>query len=327
MSINKLYFSHSKYNWSSYNVTLLNNKNLNKELANTSDKDYATSIADIRFENVKKVINEAKEIVLVDINFLKTGSISIDEDYFVYGRLLNELYKVREKVKNFDWIDDLNYQSFNNLVATRQIDKPVLWTVGCSVTFGIGVLAENRWGSIVSNALSRSEITLSKPGHSIAWCADQILRSDIKPGDIVVWGLTDISRVEYASNWQLNAVPVTGYTQLPDTLQHYKLDYFDSQTKFVMAIKNVLQVVNYCKKIGVELYLINLMDTTYFKIVFDNMHNYIDCAAEKTYYKYDDPLDFIDVGSDGKHPGPKQHQYYAEQILNLIKENNHGKTF
>ena len=35
---------------------------------------------------------------------------------------------------------------------------------------------------------------------------------------------------------------------------------------------------------------------------------------------------FIDLGSDNDHPGPKQHQYYAEKILNLIKENNHGKT-
>lgn len=326
MAINKLYFSHKKYNWANYNVILLDNKNLNSELSKLAKIDYATSIADIQFQNIKRVINEAKEIILIDLDFLKTGETLVDGDYFVYGRLLNELYRVRTKVKNFEWIDNLNYNLFNNLTATRTTDKPVLWTAGCSVTYGVGVASDQRWGSIVSNALGIAEVTLSKPGHSNAWSADQILRSDIKSGDVVIWGLTDISRVEYATDWQLHAIPITGYSELPKSLQHYKLDYFDSQTKFVTAIKNILQVVNYCKKIGVELYLINLMDTTYFKVVFDSMHNYIDCAAENEYYGYDDPLDFIDIGTDGKHPGPLQHQVYASTILKLIKENNHGKT-
>jgi len=35
---------------------------------------------------------------------------------------------------------------------------------------------------------------------------------------------------------------------------------------------------------------------------------------------------FIDLGSDNRHPGPQQHQQYAEKIFNLIKESNHGKT-
>ena len=324
MAINKLYISHSGYKWDNINSKLLDNGNLKKVLLSTERLDYHTSIADVQFENIQRVVQSSNEIVLVDLNLFTDGIK--DGDYFQYGRLINELFRVRDKVVNFEWVDELDYNFFSNLLKQRTSDNPVLWTLGCSVTYGVGVKHEERWGSILSNNLGMPELSLSLPGHSNTWCADQILRSDVRPGDIVVWGLTDISRVEYSTNWQLHATPITDYSQLPEHLQHYKLDYFDSQTKFVTTIKIVLQVVNYCKKIGVKLYLINLMDTTYFKAVFDSMHNYIDCAAERDYYNYDDPLNFIDLGSDKKHPGPKQHQYYAEQLLNLIKENNHGKT-
>lgn len=324
MAINKLYISYSKYKWDNNKSKLLDNANLKKVLLSDEVLDYHTSIADIRFENIQSTIQAAKEIVLVDLN-LFTDEVK-DGDYFQYGRLLNELIRVRDKIKNFEWVNELNYNFFDNKIKQRITDSPILWTAGCSVTYGVGVNYADRWGSILSTELSMPEISLSLPGHSNTWCADQILRSDVRPGDIIVWGLTDVSRVEYAKNWQLHAIPVTGYSQLPENLQHYKLDYFDSQTKFVTTIKNILQVVNYCKKTGVELYLINLMDTTYFKIIFNSMYNYIDCAAERNYYNYDDPLNFIDLGSDNKHPGPKQHRYYAEQLLNLIKENSHGQT-
>jgi hypothetical protein len=324
MAINKLYVSHSKYKWDNDKSKLLDSTNLKKVLSSNEMLDYHTSINDIQFENIQKLVQSAAEIILVDLNLL-TDKLK-DGDYFQYGRLINELFRVQHKVKNFEWINKLDYNFFNSLLKQRISDNPVLWTLGCSVTYGVGVNYEQRWGSILSANLAMPEISLSLPGHSNTWCADQILRSDVKSGDIVVWGLTDISRVEYATNWDLHSIPITGYSKLPNNLQHYTLDYFDSQTKFVGVIKNILQVKNYCKKINAKLYLINLMDTTYFKSVFNNMPDYIDCAAERTHYEYDDPLDFIDLGSDNHHPGPKQHQYYAEQILNLIKENNHGKT-
>lgn len=321
MTINKLYISHSKFDWAGYESKLLNKNNLKKALAATEPIDYHTSIADVCFENIQKTVQSAAEIILIDLNLfvddLKDG------DYFQYGRLVNELFREKNKVKNFDWINRLNYNFFNNVSKQRTTDNLVLWTLGCSVTYGVGVNYLDRWGSILSNELAMPEISLSLPGHSNTWCADQILRSDVRPGDIVVWGLTDISRVEYSNNWQLNSVPITRYSKLPTKSQHYNLDYFDSQTKFVSVIKNILQVKNYCEKIGAQLYLANLLDSTWLKSVFNTLPTYIDLCTENI---YNESLMFIDLGSDNDHPGPKQHQYYAEKILNLIKENNHGKT-
>lgn len=318
MAINKLYISHSKYNWNNNKSKLLDRSNLKKTLSSIESNDYHTSIADISFQNIQTLAKSANEIILVDLN-LYTDELQ-DGDYFQYGRLINELFRVKHKVKNFDWINNLNFNFFNKVIKQRT-DQSVLWTLGCSVTYGTGVDYPERWGSILSGKISMPEISLSLPGHSIAWCADQILRSDVKSGDIVVWGLTDVSRIEYAKNWELKSTPVTGYSRLPKDLQYYNLDYFDSQTKFVLSIKNILQVKNFCEKIGAQLILANLLDSTYFDSVFSKLPNYIGLCKENT---YNEALVFLDLGSDNDHPGPKQHRYYAEQILKLIEENNHG---
>ena len=38
-------------------------------------------------------------------------------------------------------------------------------------------------------------------------------------------------------------------------------------------------------------------------------------------YKLKWLINFIDLGTDNMHPGPKQHQQYAETLYNFIKEN------
>jgi hypothetical protein len=321
MTINKLYISHSKFDWTGNKSKLLDNGNLKKALAATESVDYHTSIADIQFENIQTITQSAAEIILVDLD-LYTNDLK-DGDYFQYGRLINELFRVQHKVKNFEWINELDYNFFNSLTKRRISDQPILWTLGCSVTYGVGVKYNERWGSILSNELTMPEVSLSVSGASNIWCADQILRSDVKSGDTVVWGLTDVSRVEYATNWRLHAIPVTGYSKLPAHLQHYNLDYFDSQTKFVSVIKSILQVKSYCEKVGADLYLANLLDSTWLNSVFSKLPTYVDFCIENT---YNDALVFLDLGSDNDHPGPRQHQEYASQILKLIKENNHGKT-
>jgi hypothetical protein len=56
MAINKLYFSHFKYDWKKNNTKLLNSNNLNQILADDISKDYHTSINDIKFENIQTVV-------------------------------------------------------------------------------------------------------------------------------------------------------------------------------------------------------------------------------------------------------------------------------
>jgi hypothetical protein len=154
------------------------------------------------------------------------------------------------------------------------------------------------------------------PGTSITWSADQLIRSDIQSGDVVVWGITDITRFEYSINWQLKSIPAGNYNSVPEKLRYWVLDYFESNTQLLVSIRAIMQVINFCKKIGVKLYIANLLEQTWLPVIFRDYKNFIDLTddlvtAEK--------LLFLDLGSDNDHPGPKQHQHYAERIFNLIE--------
>lgn len=318
MSINKLYISPKTYKWSNNQIQLISEKNIDDIIDNVDRIDCHTAIADINTINIQKVIRAAQEIYLVDIDIC---TIPNDQMY-QYGRLFNELYK-HNKINSLSNINLLNVENINFMQAVRQHESPVLWTVGCSVTYGYGVTDNDRWGKLLSDKLNLPEVRLSCPGSSIYWAADQILRADIRTGDIVVWGVTDQARFDYAKDWKLISKPASHYDEIPKDLRYWDLNYFDSSTQTLVCARNILQVINFCKKIRATLCIANLLDETWLPIIFKETHNFIDFGDDFTEAGM---LKFIDLGSDNNHPGPKQHQQYAEKIFNFIKENNYGKT-
>lgn len=201
------------------------------------------------------------------------------------------------------------------LHATRSTDKSILWTAGCSVTVGSGVDWEQRYGYLLAEKLGMPEVSLSRTGASIGWAADQILRSEIRSGDTVVWGLTDTTRVDLEDNFSLKSCPGNQYfTSVHKEKQYWNIDYFGSLSQEVSAARSVLQVINYCSKIGVKLVLANLLNITIMPMVLRNYKNTIDLTTEE----------YLDLGTDNDHPGPKHHRHYANEIYNLIEGNNNG---
>jgi hypothetical protein len=140
----------------------------------------------------------------------------------------------------------------------------------------------------------------------------------------VVWGLTSDARVEVADNWEFKNITILKYHLLDKKHQYWNLDYFNSQTQILKIIRNILQVNNFCKKVGAKLYLANILDVGWAGVVFQNFENYINLTH--TLQIADARPQFIDLGLDNYHPGPLQHQQYSEQLYNFIKESNHGKT-
>lgn len=321
MSINKLYISPKTYKWSNNQTQLINEKNIDDIIDNVDRIDCHTSVADVNVINIQKVIRAAQEIYLVDIDIRTIH----DDQTYEYGRLFNELYKHNNKVNSLTLnnINLLNVENINSMQAIRQHESSVLWTVGCSITYGIGVTDNDRWGKLLSDKLNLPEVSLSRPGASINWAADQILRADIRPGDVVVWGLTNQARFDYAKDWKMISKPAVSYNEIPKDLRYWNLNYFDSSTQTLACARSILQVINFCKKIRATLYIANLLETTWLPIIFKETHNFIDLTDDFTEAGM---LKFIDLGSDNDHPGPKQHQQYAEKIFNFIKENNYGKT-
>ena len=316
MSINKLYISHHEYAFDQRTLTLLDYKNLQQIINSAKVNDYHTSTADLTDKNIAMAIGSAIEVIVIDIDF--------SELTFSIGRLLNELTNANNitKIKfiNCKMIDLLAVNKLNQL---RPPTGSVMWVAGCSVTAGVGVSETERYSSILADNLNLPEILLAKGGSSILYSADQLLRSDIRSDDIVIWGLTIVPRVEVCTELDFMPVTVSGYESIDKSIQYWDLDYFSSPTQYLIHIRMILQVINFCKKIGAKLYLANILDITWLPVLFNGYDNFINlvegintCPAAT----------FIDLGTDNAHPGPEQHRQYATQLFNLIKETHHGKT-
>jgi hypothetical protein len=317
MAINKLYLLDKRHKWSDDSVILLNADNLQKIIDDEKLFDCRTSIADLGFSNVGIACGASCEI--------DVGDITIDDSIFSsYGRLLHELLRNKHKVIDIDKLmENFRLNKINVKSDKRKSNKKTLWTAGCSMTVGVGVDQKERWGTLLSNMLGLPETSLSLGGSSIYWASDQILRSDIRKDDIIVWGLTNVPRVEISDNWKLSPYVVQSYADCKK--KYWNLDYFDSETLTLKCILSILHVINFCQKIGAELYLVNLLDLTWIPTICNDYENFIDLTADLKITE-DINISFIDLGTDNHHPGPKQHQQYAEKIFNFIKENNHGKT-
>ena len=104
----------------------------------------------------------------------------------------------------------------NPLVDQRKKQNKQMWVAGCSISHGTGVGIKQRYGELLSNALGLESSFLTRPGSAIDWSADQILRSDIRSGDIVIWGITGWRRITYIHEHKLlPGINIRSYEEFP----------------------------------------------------------------------------------------------------------------
>jgi hypothetical protein len=208
-----------------------------------------------------------------------------------------------------------------------------LWIVGCSIAHGIGVKAEQRWGNIVAHKLNIPPIFLTAEGSSIEWATNQILQADINSDDTVLWGLTTPNRFMWYDDVGNAQHILNVYYQNNPHFQSVDKKHLVDLNLAYKAVDYVRQIQNYLNKIGCKYaigstlpgldehrkILIEHLETTpNFSIMYDSKRiKYVDSA---TFFKLSTPLNnlFDDIGSDGFHPGPKQHKLYAEQFLKVL---------
>lgn len=318
MTIKNLYISHNTYDWAGHNSIALNTKNFVKATQQTAALDYHTSLEDLHLK-LGKILSlldsvETLHLVGLDINFVE---VIPDSSLYLYVNFFQQLTKTKTKIVNFEWYDKINPGLFCGLVDGRKTEGKNLWITGCSVTHGVGVEIEQRYASILSKKINLPTTLLSIPGSSIAWQADQLLQSDIRSGDIVIWGLTSFNRVNYSSDYNWKTASISNYLNIPKNKQYWNIDYFSSLSQSTPCIKNILQVINFCRQLNAELYLINLLECTWTDFIFSKENNYLNLTKP---FDTNERLMFIDLGTDNSHPGPRQHQEYAENIFNFIKE-------
>jgi hypothetical protein len=321
----KLYISHKNYNWSALkdklSLLFLNNKNM---FNIKRDCNYYSSLEDLGLEADQWgiILDKFEEILLVDLD-LSFSKVISDDNLFIYLNFFNFLKKYYYyKTKNFSWIENLPTM-FDKVNDTHKSSKSPLWVAGCSISAGESVHDKEKFATILADKLDLNLVSLAQSRSSVTFQADQILRSDIKRNDFVVWGITNYARVDYAIGLDWKSVPASQLKFNNLTWKYWTYDYFDSFTRSFECIKSIQHVNNFCTKIGANLILVNLLDNTWSNLIFSKLPNYLDLTVLQN---KNSKFNYIDFGWDNDHPGPKQHAEYASKIYQFIKENYHGKT-
>lgn len=218
----------------------------------------------------------------------------------------------------------------------RRSDNRQLWVVGCSTTHGLGVATEQRYGQLIADALNLPVSFLTWPGSSIEWCADQILRSDIRKDDIIVWGLTSIGRTPYYSENHSYKTSSTdnvlhllarAYEIDPSLNDIVPIDQLYNKNAVYRAVTKVYEVVNICNKLNIELVIGSLYIMPQDIEYFESIPNFINLSCDRIVSQIPNfvkptggfkNISAIDIGSDNLHPGPLTHQWYAKEILSKL---------
>ena len=302
---------------------LLDNNNYKEFFQNelTRDTTVYTSLGDLPkdLEIMHDLMSAADEVYYAPPYYWSDGNTvdSCDPTKSTQGLTENFLLNFckDKKIHNFD-LTTLVPDPVD-LVDQRKVDTPQLWVVGDSLSYGTGIEPHQRYGHHVSNALSMPCSYLARPGSSIEWAADQILRSDIRANDTVVWGITRANRLSFIHNNKLIIV-YGGLYRADKNLQSIIPEkLLDQENLFYKQMYAVKQVLNFCNKVGAKLLLCGF-------ITSDNTLRYMSQFPNYCHYrhpvKYDHEENFLhkayaDLGFDFRHPGPKQHQLYADFVL------------
>jgi hypothetical protein len=209
---------------------------------------------------------------------------------------LSIINKQKNNVINFD-LSEYTHNPYISLRDSRKTQSELLWSAGCSIAHGVGVSKDQRYANLISNNINRPLIDLSLAGSSIEYAADQILRSDIRANDIVVWGLTEETRF---SDWN---------TKLQQVRYGERNIHSLTETRIYKSVISVHQVVNFCSKVGATLILIPIICSENFCLLLSGLDNF---------YQMPYQTKFIDYGDDELHPGPLQHKKYADFLISVI---------
>lgn len=299
-------------------ASLLTINNFNSLTAGT----YYTSI---------KELTSAKILATVLRNVDKV--IYSPPDYWSDEHGRSQLQQLTEEhLKIFRWVKPVeNFASITEptdqknilaLLDSRKTNDPQLWIAGCSVTSGAGVELDQRYGQLIADELNLKVSFITTRSSSVQWAADQILRSDIRNGDTVVWGMAPMTRIPFFNNNELFHVSPMNYISNPKLKHLLDIGVLDNDNQRYQLVTGIFQVINFCSKVKAKLVIAMLGDVELLDYLKDVPNLIILCGlwgfdiskGRRINYSY------MDIGSDNYHPGANTHQYYAQEILRKIKQ-------
>ncbi len=191
-----------------------------------------------------------------------------------------------------------------------------IMSIGCSMTEGVGVNDKQTWSSKFSNLISDGvDLNFGCGGRSNDYIARCLLSyyDYVKP-DLVLIMYTFLNRREiYTDN-----------NQIEPFIAGHSWGYLQEKNEGIIIQNNLTEIQNRNDD-TINWYKNHLIITQFLKL---NNCNYIwngslDVPKEYTdEYRFDgDFINFLDLGADGGHPGPKHNEIFATKLFNYINEN------
>jgi len=258
-----------------------------------------TSLGDLQNTNELKILcDQSDEIFYVKIKNNKELDLQT-------RNLLNYI-KNFKPVYNLDNLPIPEY-ILQSIPPPRLHNKVQMWTVGGSDMYGVGVEKQETVGQLLHDELNVPWTDLSAIGSGVEWCANQICLLDLNKGDVVFWGINSYSRVTLIENQKL--IHVTASTLNNISNKKCIVDYFNSDTNFYNTYCAVKRAQRYCDLNKAHLITIGTCPDYYGKFNQLPLTNFMQSVYE----------DYIDIGNDLEHPGPKQHKQFAKDFEKLYK--------
>jgi hypothetical protein len=291
-------------------VDFLSNPPVNDVTVYTSLGDLPKVSTD-RFV-IHQLLDLADNIYYVTHN--DENQIYLESILFSIGQQKNNVYNLK--------LSKYSTETYTDLVSDRHSEQSQLWISGCSISHGVGVDVTQRYGQVVANSLNLPVSFLTAGGSSISWAVDQIVRSDVRAGDIVILGLTEEVRFPYwTTNNEVWHVTPSYQTQNQISSTNLTTNLIDrlitDDNCFYQSIIRIHQLVNFCNKIDAKLLILGLLSSPALALHLNNIDSFV-------YYRnFKSPYRYVDLGTDIKHPGPQQHQLYADFCQAALKKLNY----
>lgn len=186
-------------------------------------------------------------------------------------------------------------------------NKPVLMTVGCSHTEGVGVNDNETFSYHLSKLLNYNHINFGFTGRSNDYICRTILTYTdlIKPTFIFVL-YTDVHRMEYYTE-DCGIEPYQhrswGWFSVNEIQYNAMFNLSNKHNDFINWYKNHLLITYYLKSKGIRW----MWGSTFLQTDYTDENKFNGSIKP-----------FIDYSTDGNHAGPLTHSNYATSIYNSI---------
>lgn len=287
-------------------ATLILPDNVNKM------SDYAVayiSIGDHSIEDFLRCLDQAKELHYAPSNQWEHDETrQTTERWLMYFSHRKPVYNLPPETKN----------NFLKLADQRKSDKSQLWVVGDEIAAEIGLTPGNGVGSFLSKKLKTDASYLVDQSASIVWCSDQILRSDLRKDDKILWLLPPMGVINYYDLQVQRSIELANQAEQKSNNPQDNLEQLQNTNLMHINLAAIDRVINVTRLIGCDL-VISTPPVNNAKLESELLDYLV--LQKEFVHCYADSVSYLDLNFNGagEGPGPLQHQKYADLFYPSLK--------